>query len=172
MNLEAQIKEAVLEERYYNGTFLYDIHDKILAKPISDIDGAQNEFEIGKFLYQNKIQVPQFHDLIYLSDFDDEEGKRPHYIVIEKIIGKKGLYLNGDIKELAVKQLLVEVDKIIDLPIEPGDCTNPGNAIFNFEENKMYLVDFGMYEFIKGPKNLQELREQFKCNIINRYQLK
>ena len=65
MNLEAQIREAVIEGRYYNDTVLYDIDEKLLAKSQFNLNDAQKEFEIGKFLYQNGVQVPQFHDLIY-----------------------------------------------------------------------------------------------------------
>jgi len=172
MNLEAQIREAVIKISIYpknrHCCSLYDIGGKLLAKPFRDLDLAQREFEIGLLLYQNEVQVPKFHDLVYLSDFD-EEGEDPHYIVMDKIIGREGLELEGHIKELAVGQLLVEVEKIIDLTIDPFDCDNPSNVIFNFEDNKLYLVDFGMYYRIKGPKNLQELGENYKRNIMDMY---
>jgi len=171
MNLEAQIREAVLEGRYYQDSRVYDIDEKLIAKALFSQNGAESEFEIGKFLYHNGVQVPQFYDCIYLSEFDDKERKLSHYIVMDKIIGKKGSELKGNIKDLAVGQLLVEVEKIIDLGTEPRDCDNPENVIFNFEENKMYLIDFEFYEFIKGPKNRQKLREQFKHAIMNEYEL-
>ena len=84
-------------------------------------------------------------------------------------VGIEGWYLRGHIKELAVRQLLVEAEKIIDLGINPKDCRNPRNAIFNVGENKMYLFDFGEYKFIEEPGNHKKIRKEIKVGIQRWY---
>ena len=133
------------------------------------MESGEFHFEIGRLLFQNNIQVPQFYDLIDLSGLSVNLSKDFYYIVMDKLIGKGGWELEGHIKKQVGRQLLVEAEKIIDLGINPQDCDNSENAIFNFEENKMYLFDFHIYEFIKGTENLQKLREEVKRDIMDEY---
>ncbi|MBI4170456.1 MAG: hypothetical protein HY514_02090 [Candidatus Aenigmarchaeota archaeon] len=70
---------------------------------------------------------------------------------MQRIHGKYISSLQGRALRKALQQYKAELKKILELGIDPVDCTKAGNALFDPKKERLYLIDF---EFWKEERTL------------------
>ena len=90
--LVLELKDSIKSGRIHKKRNIYLVGEDKIAKEIYDEDKAKNEYEMGIFLFNQDVNVPQMHCLIRHS------YPKPSFIIMQKIIGKEFGYL--DEKEL------------------------------------------------------------------------
>ena len=146
-----KLKEAVMEKRVGNGPRIYLVDEKTVGKRCwSDIAG-NNGFNIGKFLFERGVQVPEMYELVRvdgLEDFFDNNGMSNWFILMQRINGIAINNLTPKQKRIVLLQHRREIEKVLDFGIFPFDSYQgyksclPPNALFNVLEQRLYLIDF------------------------------
>jgi len=154
--LTQQLREAVKNRNYYSQRDIYFVNESTLGKKFKDKDNARHEFEIGKFAFDNGVQVPEPYELIspdlILRRLFDNYALKSWFILIERIKGVQINQINDEeIRKEALRQLETEIAKLFDLRIYPYGCVYPDKSLFDTTKKKLYLIDFE--DWRKSPKD-------------------
>lgn len=146
-----KLKEAVKEKRVGKGPRIYLVDQKIVGERCWNDIAGNNGFNIGKFLFERDVQVPEMYGLVNvdgLEDFLDNNGMSNWFILMQRINGTAVKELTPEQKKTVLQQHRREITKVLDLGIFPFDSYQgyesclPQNALFDSSEQKVYLVDF------------------------------
>ena len=150
-NFTKDLIQAIEEDRHYkNNSNIYLLSDGKIAKENLE-HRAQNEFVMGNYLFEKGISVPKMYSLV--SPFPNE--KYPvYYTIMQKIDGEIVRDVQGEEKKEAIKQFREQITKVLEMNISPYDSFFGKNAIFNFKERKLYLIDFESWRIGVSEKEL------------------
>jgi hypothetical protein len=144
-NLILKLRVAITESRTvkdHENIFL--VQDGIIGKRCRNEGRAHNEYDIGKFLFSQGVQVPKMYKLVTpdmihgLSNNTSEDW----FILMQKIKGETIKNLRGIDKKEAIRQRKMELEKVSGLNIRHSDSAYDDNAIFDVKGKKLYLLDF------------------------------
>lgn len=136
---------AVIESRAIGDhDNIYIVDDGIIGKRCRNEDRAHNEYNIGKYLFDNGIQVPKVYQLITPDSFHQFDNNAPEdwFILMQRIKGETINGLAGAEKKEAIHQRNLEVEKVSALDIHHPDSAHDDNSIFDTNLRKLYLIDF------------------------------
>lgn len=159
-----KLKEAVRKKRIGGGPRIYLVDEKTVGKRCWSEIAGNNGFNIGRFLFERGVQVPEMYELVKvdgLEDFLDNNGMSNWFILMQRINGMAVNKLTSEQKEIVLQQHRREITKVMDLGIFPFDSYQgyesclPQNALFNSSEQKLYLVDFEFWH----PGTASEIEE-------------
>ena len=143
---QKKLERAIRKRRTYNRGYIYRLDNQTLAKergtvgePHSIPEYLIREYLLGKRLYEEGVQVPEFKGLIMAKTSSVEPQKI--YVLMEWIKGKQLNTLSGPTLERAIEQHKQQVKRVIDLGVVPGDLARGSNSIFNQREGKLYILD-------------------------------
>jgi len=138
-------KEIILRSTRRN---IYLVNDFVIGKLGCTNELTKREYDIGKYLFENGINVPEMYGLIKLNPLWIRMNRRSlRYtlsnlaILMQRIPEKSNLN-----RDEALVLYHKELEKVSELDIYPRDC-GLHNAIFNSEE--VYLIDFESWRKIK-----------------------
>ena len=143
--LVLELKDSIKSGRIHKKRNIYLVGKDKIAKEIYDEDKAKNEYEMGIFLFNQGVNVPQMHCLIKPFLFNPKISyPNSRFIIMEKINGIEYWHLDKKDKEKALPLYKKEIEKVLELGIYPWDslCSD-NNKIFDYENEKIYLIDFG-----------------------------
>lgn len=181
--IEKAIKNCRFTDNEYDNVF--SISPSTIIKTYEKESNAKREYSFGKELKRNKVQVPEFYELMHVNKLKTRKRKIEWILSMEKINGKKITELEGEEKEEAVWQFKKEILKVIELNINPRKCFYTGNALFDQNKGKLYLIDFEEWEkaqesplakwnytifknwFYHATKNREKLPFYSEAGIIN-----
>lgn len=157
--LVRKLREAIDDGRTYGKWNTFQV-DEIIGKLHYREKKANNEFELGKMLYGEGIQVPEMYEMAHVPGLDlyveHTPGVKEHCewaVFMQRIDGNIITMLRGDERIEAMRQFKREVLKVLDFGIIPDDCDWAHNNLFSWSENKLYLLDLeNWYE--GNPKEL------------------
>ena len=115
-----------------------------LFKPVRDSDRifAEKEFNIGRDLYQQRIQVPKYFGL-----FEPKQSPLNYWgILMERIHGVEYKSLPEKLKREAKSQFKTQSELIRKLGYWAGDSYHDVNTLFDQHKRKLYLFDFVRWE--------------------------
>jgi len=126
---------------------VYRISDTHVAKveKFHDINSLEEEFDIAKELYEKGISVPKPEGIFPVG----MSKTKMQGFVMEYIYGKTfdEVYQRDEELFYQVKKLREkEINKVKDLGFYPKDFLNNKNNIWQPDEEKVYLIDFGRWE--------------------------
>lgn len=154
-NMKEQLEEAVVNHRFYKYHLsILDVSPELVAKKHKNNLRAAKEFNLGVELYQNGISVPEMYGILTLDDYCSVACS---YILMQKISGTEICFLIGEERKKAVRQFKDEIKKVLELGIVPKDADWYANSIFNSEADKVYLIDFELWESATSPLVLADL---------------
>ena len=165
-NLEHLLRLAVSEGKNRIHYSIFTINKRLIAKRNDSWEKANNEYKLGRFLFEEGVSVPEMHELV---PPDSVLGERHSYeleewfIIMERIHGKDLLKFDRKSSEFieAAEQYKAELEKVLDLGIVPDDSSAGYNAMFNQRKRKTYLIDFEFWR--KGTKKeLDKVRRYLK----------
>ena len=146
--LERELAEAIRNERFltihtstYFQTYknIYLVNGSVIGK--RQQGRIKNEYEIGKYLFENEINVPEQYGVI---DLDKEQG----VILMQRINGfnliLEWIKMARITDPKRVEGLwLEELRKARALGLVPGDdILHMNNSLYSPGEDKVYLIDF------------------------------
>ncbi|MCH7646084.1 MAG: hypothetical protein IH788_02660 [Nitrospinae bacterium] len=146
-NLLLKLQAAVNEGRTINDLDnIYLVEDGIIGKRCRNKERAYNEYEIGKFLFENGVQVPKMFNLITPGSFmirkSSKNSPKDWFILMERIKGKTIKELAGIEKKEAIEQRKSELEKVLALNVHHPDSAYDDNSIYDAKQKKLYLIDF------------------------------
>ena len=146
-NLLLKLQAAVNEGRTINDLDnIYLVEDGIIGKRCRNKGRAYNEYEIGKFLFENGVQVPKMFNLITPGTFiirkSSKNSPKDWFILMERIKGKTIKELTGIEKREAIEQRKSELEKVLALNVHHPDSAYDDNSIYDAKQKKLYLIDF------------------------------
>jgi RIO-like serine/threonine protein kinase len=150
-----ELGDSISNERFHNRyRQIYLIKEDLIAKRIcgpEKEERARNEYNMGNFLFERGINVPQMYWLVnpqLLQECCIVPEKNLHvcnswFLIMQKINGRELGEISGENRSEAVKQLKEQIAKVLELKIYPSDSIdNRSNSIFDEKERKLYLIDF------------------------------
>ena len=146
-NLLLKLQAAVNEGRTINNLDnIYLVEDGIIGKRCRNKGRANNEYEIGKFLFENGVQVPNMFNLITPGSLmirkSSKNSPKDWFILMERIKGKTIKELAGIEKKEAIEQRKYELEKVLALNVHHPDSAYDDNSIYDAKQKKLYLIDF------------------------------
>jgi len=141
--LTNKLRNAIKNKSNKYTSHIFELGDNLIAKK-SRLGRTKNEYKINKFLYENEISVPEPLELIKPDNLFRRyfPGGIKNCFLIRKDISGEGLsYLNINLQPKAFEKYTQELDKSRKLGLIPVDFGG-NNGIFNFQEQKVYLIDF------------------------------
>lgn len=146
----------------------YNLDDKVVLKLVNggydrryrkgnSQTAAEYEYNIGRDLFDHQVQVPEFYGLYqhrgplrcyilcYLWNdylFSEEE---PLWGIIMQRINGDNVYYSDNNRE-AERQLTEQLQLACALGYKPGDVSLNQNTLFDWSQNKLYLIDFTSWE--------------------------
>jgi tRNA A-37 threonylcarbamoyl transferase component Bud32 len=144
-NLVFRLHAAITESRTvkdHENIFL--VVDGVIGKRCRNEGRAHNEYDIGKFLFSQGVQVPKMHKLVTPDMFNglSSNASEDWFILMQKIKGETIKDLRGIDKKEAIRQRKIELEKVSSLNIRHSDSAYDDNAIFDVKRKKLYLLDF------------------------------
>lgn len=142
-DLRTEVKQAIRKNKNVDGyPNVYYVNNSLVAKRGKTNERTIDEYNIGNYLFENRIHVPKMHSLIEL---DLAWLKFRHHsnlaLLMQRILGEKVCLLEGDQYKKARILFEEELEKVSKLDLITED-TGTHNAIFNPNDGKVYLVDF------------------------------
>ncbi len=155
-NLISELEESIQARRTFRKDKILLISENALAKR-NNKESAKHEYEMGKYLFEQGVQVPEMYDLRFvLGDW---------YIIMQKIEGVSFPLIPKNLRDKAINQYRAELEKILELEIYPEDAAGL-NVLFHTPEEKVYLIDFELWH--KGSANeLNQLYQWIKSPELN-----
>lgn len=152
---------------------VYEMNGLMVKASECGDEATQGEYEMGRFLFRRRVNVPEMHALVRCRERD----RSNLYIIMQKITGVPIMNSNGDITPMPgisqkrlVNKLRKEIKKILGLGILPTDSDWRGNSVFNPEKRRVYLFDFEAYQ-IASREVLDEFGERIRRDDFIRYYL-
>jgi RIO-like serine/threonine protein kinase len=153
--LVKELRKAIRDERFVDPSSwsTYLVSDTVVGKLYgSDIRSqkwACNEFDIGKFLYEKGVSVPEMFELVIPDRFPflhripiNEWG-----VLMQKIDGIHIQNLEGSELDEAIQQYISELEKVLELGICPNDSIyNSTNSLFDRQQGRVFLIDFELWQ--------------------------
>ena len=105
---------------------------------------VKHEFEVGKYLSNNGINVPQYYDFFKMEyKFLDLRWG----LLMQEVVGVNPSTLDSYLYSEAKRQLIDQHSKIKNLGVQPSnDSSLLRNSLFNLDEGKLYLFDLAQWE--------------------------
>ena len=125
---------------------IYLVEDGIIGKRCRNKERAYNEYHIGRFLFENGVQVPKMYKLITQDPIvvhpSSNKSPKDWFILMQRIKGKTIKDLTGTEKKEAIKQRKEELEKVLALNVHHPDSAYDDNSIFDVKQKKLFLIDF------------------------------
>ena len=118
-------------------------------------DELKKEAYLQSRLYehQGEIFVPKPFKVSKLRLFDSVSPVLYPGFFMQFLPFKSGADLDFLHRERARRQALEQIDFAMDLDFEPGaDCLNPNNFMYDPENDRTWLIDFGRWEYTGGAR--------------------
>src|SRR3989344_608698 len=162
--LEKSVKEKnLLQKGYY--TNIYAVGRNKIAK-FSSKESIEHEYGLGKFFYENGVQVPRFYAKGESHELKNSPNKVYKSFFISDRISGETLDLfyarNKNLRDKLLKKYVCEIEKVFELGILPLECVGR-NVLIEEETGKIFLIDFELYK--KGTK--PEINKFYKTFIKN-----
>ena len=164
------LKKAYSEGNRYNHERIYDVSEGVVAKSFITQHEAIYEFEFGRELHSKGIRGPK---MIQVEGLEFTIALKNYYdlwfLLMQKI---KGMTI-GNIAEAdrsdAYRQYREQIGKVLDMGINPIDSDWHGNSMYDSDEKKLYLIDFGQWSRIGTATDLESERERVSGPLAFRY---
>ena len=150
-SLVPELRKAIKKGRtmfpthMYGPSPIYLVGEGAIAKP-GWKSPIHNEFKWGSYLFENEVQVPEMYELVRPDSFFSRftrfgDAIRAWFVIMQKIHGEEIGDLTGTARKEGLKQLEGELEKVLELGIYPRDSLWGRNAIFDHEQEKLFLID-------------------------------
>ena len=162
--LVAKLREAVATTKPIYLDIVYRVDETTVAKVFNFDYYAETEFRIGRRLFNEGLQVPEFYDMAEIEPVRAPINCLKEWVVFMQHI--KGNHIpqiswwsNRKSRREAVRQYKEQVKNVLDLGIHPQDAEWHQNSLFNEEEQKLYLIDFAFWDENPDYSKLDAWRE-------------